>query len=291
MKQSFAQVAEQLAKKQKKYEDMLSSNDYRERNTAQLMLQRIQQRLNELKELQEEIKAKKAIKTNRTKEYFREGLPKMFLGGATDWVGDNAVPIASLANTIGGFIANNKAINDMEAPMQPVLTPSVSLNKTLDTSKEYSEINRGYNYGLEQSEQLGSTQAELASKLGFTSARNRSISNLESKASNYRSQINNQEVGINAQINSSNAQITNNYLAQKNDFYNQKAQAKASNVNNLLGNIASTVYDLGANKADLGKYGLALAGLDADAQKKMLDLLADGILNDSEMEKLRKTFQ
>lgn len=245
---TVADATKLIAKKKAKYEKLLDSNNHRERNTAQRMLERLGKAEEDLFAYQESITDK-----SETPEFGLGGNIQQWWDTNPEKVKDIKTTGAGLAPIALDWANQRRAINQMEAPPAPALVPGTVLNKNLDISAPLNESNRMRRTAELQAEEFADPQMTIALKQKAKVMDMMNKGKLLSQKANFRTQLENQEASINNYNTLMNTTALNRHKAEMTDFTNNRTAARANNNTAALVKGQQLLTDNKNRKSDIAK--------------------------------------
>lgn len=253
MKKTFADVAGELARKEGKYEKLLSEGNTFEKNTAERMLGRINQFKTHLAMAQEAIKA-------QTNHGSNDAIPHMGDGGITEFISafqkrnKNAMYENIGSNILDGAL-QLLAVKSMNAPTEPNYLPYSHMNDTVDISPAINNANRNMVLAQRSADNnLKDVQVAEAYKDKAFLDNTNAISNLVSEANRQKQQIDAQNLYSDRQTNAQNIAYANRYNDELTSFNNNRNAAYANILSRTLQNYRAGKRDIDANNSDLLKF-------------------------------------
>jgi len=244
MKKTFAQVADMLGKKQAKYEERLdNSSDKIARDSAKLMLTRIDGYKNRLFESQESMKVQ-APQGDVPQHSFGALLKK-----AGTWLGDsnNTDKISNVANTALPFVDNMfaaKSLNNMKAPTAPILQKTAQINTNYNINPQLKE-NRDANTVLNNTIDATNTSGGSAmnQRLAGFVKRMTNSGQLHAQKNQVEGQLEDKQRIINTQTENANIGTMNQFNEATREFENNIETEKVANVSNAVGDASQMFKD------------------------------------------------
>jgi len=267
---TFAQLAEELAKKREKYEVLADSPSPFERNTAERMLKRTDRVSNMLKD--EQVRLAPAPET--------EEVPVMAPGGFLAPAGARQAASTAAANAGGGSflsglmsgIQNNLPLlsdlggslldagirqvgtNSMQAPPSPSLIPRTTIDTSVDYSPQLRAVRDARTLQMRSADRnLRDSQAAEAFKNKAFSDSLKESSDIQGKSNFERAILKRTQAQVDQRTNEQNAGIVNNFKMMDNAFQNNRTASTVNNWSGALTNFRMSQRDRMANAMDMLK--------------------------------------
>lgn len=180
----------------------------------------------------------------------------------------NANDIIGLAGNIGGSVASaitsRKALNDMEAPSEPMYEVPTDMKTHFNIRPQISEINENTRRSMDDvTANTASSRVALQRKQRLRNAGQYAKNNLYGQKENIETQLINQDRLNRQRVGSRNTAAYNDWRNRSAQFRNAIREQKASSLNNMFSGINAGLQDMLSRIENRRNYNNTLGIYDA----------------------------
>lgn len=180
----------------------------------------------------------------------------------------NANDIIGLAGNIGGSVASaitsRKALNDMEAPSEPMYEVPTDMKTHFNIRPQISEINENTRRSMDDvTANTSSSRVALQRKQRLRNAGQYAKNNLYGQKENIETQLINQDRLNRQRVGSRNTAAYNDWRNRTTQFRNAIREQKASSLNNMFSGINAELQDMLSRIENRRNYNNTLGIYDA----------------------------
>lgn len=180
----------------------------------------------------------------------------------------NANDIIGLAGNIGGSVASaitsRKALNDMEAPSEPMYEVPTDMKTHFNIRPQISEINENTRRSMDDvTANTSSSRVALQRKQRLRNAGQYAKNNLYGQKENIETQLINQDRLNRQRVGSRNTAAYNDWRNRTTQFRNAIREQKASSLNNMFSGINAGLQDMLSRIENRRNYNNTLGIYDA----------------------------
>lgn len=180
----------------------------------------------------------------------------------------NANDIIGLASNIGGSVASaitsRKALNDMEAPSEPMYEVPTDMKTHFNIRPQISEINENTRRSMDDvTANTASSRVALQRKQRLRNAGQYAKNNLYGQKENIETQLINQDRLNRQRVGSRNIAAYNDWQNRSAQFRNAIREQKASSLNNMFSGINAGLQDMLSRIENRRNYNNTLGIYDA----------------------------